>query len=49
MKNDVNVNQVSLKFDQAEIPELDEAVLLMIAGGHQATDTRTTNVNCGPY
>jgi hypothetical protein len=49
MKKDGNLNEVSLKFEQAEIAELDEAVLLMIAGGHQATDTRTTNVNCGPY
>ena len=49
MNNDTkkNLNEITLNFEQAEVPELDEAALLTVAGG--ATDTRTTNYQCGPY
>jgi hypothetical protein len=43
MKNDLNINEV--KFNQVEVPELDEATLLSVAGG-RPKETRLTW--CGP-
>jgi hypothetical protein len=40
MKNNNN-NEVTVKFNQVEIPELDEATLLSIAGG-RPKETRPT-------